>query len=133
MNNIKIARLILETSNSACDCSNEDYTFSELKQLMQEILDNIENDDFYIENLACGEVRVISKGAIGELWHDGLIEQIKDCYDLNIIDELPSFIACEIDWDQTAENCKVDGMGHYFAGYDHEEHSTGTHYIFRIN
>ena len=34
---IKQARNILETANNACDCTNEDYTFSELKELIIEI------------------------------------------------------------------------------------------------
>lgn len=137
MNKFKIARNILETANNACDCTNDDYTFTELKELMQEIIDNLEgnttnswhdSNDFTIEGLACGEVRVINSDSIGEIWHDSLIEQIKECYDLS---NVPDFIA--MDWDQTAENCKVDGLGHHFAGYDHEEHSTETHYIFRTN
>ena len=134
MNNIKLARNILETANSACDCTNEDYTFSELKELIQEIIDNIYQDDFNLGSLACGEVRIISSSAIGEIWHDSLIEQVKECYDFaKTIENLPAWVACDIDWDQTAENCKRDGMGYHFAGYDHEEHSTDTHYIFRTN
>lgn len=142
MNTIKTARNILETANYACDCTNDDYTFTELKELMQEIIDNLngntssswnDENDFCIDSLACGEVRIINKGAIDEIWHDSLIEQIKDCYDLSALDDLPSFISIDIDWDQTAENCKEDGLGHHFAGYDHQEHSTDTHYIFRTN
>lgn len=135
MNNIKIARNILETANNACDCTTDDYTFDELKEIMQEILDQIESneEDFYLNSLACGEVRVIHEDVIDELWTEGLIDTTKECYDLSAINELPSFIAVNIDWNQTAENCKVDGKGHHFSSYDGQEHNTGSYYIFRTN
>jgi hypothetical protein len=126
MNSIKNARNILETSIDAVDGSPADYTFDELKSLMVEILDNAEND-YWLE-LEGGEVRLIHDDEIDQIWTDSLIEQVKECYNL---DDIPSFIS--IDWEQTAENCKVDGMGHHFAGYDHEEHKSGDWNIFRNN
>lgn len=130
MNNIKIARNILETANSACDCTTDDYTFEELKEIIQEIAGKLDSGewDFYLESLACGEVRIIDEDEIEELWTDSLIDQIKDCYQL---DDIPNFI--EIDWEQTAQNCKVDGLGHHFSSYDGEEHNTSGFYIFRTN
>lgn len=136
MNNIKLARNILEVANNVTDSDNQDYTFRELVELMQGIKNKIEEGetDFYLDELACGEVRVVCKSVIGETWHEELIQTVKDCYDFaETLENLPSCVACDIDWDQTAENCKVDGMGHHFAGYDHEEHSTNTHYIFRTS
>ena len=59
------------------------------------------------------DVRFIKASAIDEIWTDSLIEEIKDCYDLSYI---PGFIV--IDWEQTVENCKVEGMGHHFNQYD---------------
>ena len=134
-NKLKTARAILETSNNACDCTCDDYTLSELKELMTTIIDKMESeDDFWLDELGYGEVRVIDKEAIAELWHEGLIQTIKDCYDFaDTLENIPDWVACHIDWDQTAENCKVDGLGHHFASYDHEEHNTETHYIFRTN
>jgi hypothetical protein len=126
MNSIKNARNILETSIDAVDGSPTDYTFDELKSLMVEILDNAEND-YWLE-LEGGEVRLIHDDSIDQIWTDALIGQVKECYNL---DDIPSFIS--IDWEQTAENCKVDGMGHCFAGYDHEEHKSGDWNIFRTN
>ncbi len=84
-------------------------------------------EDFSLD-LPCGEVRIINDSEIEDIWHEGLIEQIKECYNL---DEVPNFI--EIDWDATAENCKVDGKGHHFAGYDHEEHTINDWFVFRTN
>lgn len=119
---------IIETSMTATGTELSDFDAWDFNELLENTLEkqNTE-DDFYLE-LPCGEVRVIDKEEIDQIWHDSLIEQIKKCYDL---DNIPSFI--EIDWDKTAENCKVDGKGHHFASYDYNEHETDTHEIFRIN
>lgn len=125
---VKNALYILETSMSATGTTLSDFDAWDFKELLEKIVEETStSDDFWLE-LPCGEVRVIDKEAINEIWHESLIEQIKDCYDLS---NVPSFV--EIDWDATAENCKVDGMGHHFAVYDGEEHTTETHYIFRTN
>jgi len=63
--------------------------------------------DFWVDG-----VRFISECSIDQIWTDSLIEQIKECYDL----DLPDFI--EVDWEATADNCKADGMGHHFNSYD---------------
>lgn len=133
MNNIKIARNIFETSINACDETNEDYTFTEIKEKLQEIIDNLGEQDFNLE-LCTGEVRIINSDDIDDIWTDSLIEQIKDCYEFpKVLEELPKWVTCEIDWEQTAENCKVDGLGHHFASYDGQEHSASGFYIFRTN
>lgn len=130
-NKFKFARNVLETSMTATDTSASDFSLDEIKEKMQEIIENVFECSYvdYCLDLPCGEVRVISEDHIDELWTDSLIEQIKDCYEG--LSDLPSFVA--IDWEQTAENCKIDGMGHHFAGYDHEEHNTENVYIFRTN
>lgn len=136
MNNLKVARNIVEVAIQAVDGTPQDYTLSELKELIQEVLGEYEEDnkDFCLDILAGGECRIIDKGSIDEIWTESLIEQIKDCYDFGkVIDDLPSWVACSVDWEQTAENCKVDGLGHHFAVYDGEEHETDNHYIFRTN
>ena len=128
MNDIKKAREILETCLYAVDSSPEDYEFFELKELIETIIDKCgSEDDFWLE-LAGGECRLIDENEIDEIWTESLIEQIKECYDLS---DLPNFVS--IDWEQTAENCKVDGKGHHFASYDHEEHNSNDWYIFRTN
>lgn len=129
-NKFKYARNVLETSMTATVTSASDFSLYEIKEKMQEIIDNVFkclNVDYCLD-LPCGEVRIISEDHIEDLWTDSLIDMIKDCYDLS---DVPSFV--EIDWEQTAANCKVDGMGHHFAGYDHEEHNTENLYIFRTN
>lgn len=121
---------ILNTSESVTDSDFEnDYTLQEIIEIYLELEDKIESkyDDFYLD-LSAGEVRIINKTAIDELWTDSLIEQIQDCYEL---DNIPSFV--EIDWQATAENCKVDGLGHHFSTYDGNEYETENYYIFRTN
>ena len=128
-NDLHKARLILETCFSATDSTTGDLALWEAKDLINEIKDKMRSeDDFRIDSLLCGEVRIIEENAIEEIWHASLIEQIEGCHDLSFI---PSFVA--IDWEQTVENCKSDGMGHHFASYDHEEHSCEGFYIFRTN
>ena len=126
MNSIKKARNILETCIGAVDSRPSDYTLDELKTLMEEILNNSEND--FELDLEGGEVRLIHDDEIDEIWTSSLIDLIKECYPL---DEIPSFVV--IDWEQTAENCKVDGMGHHFSGYDGSEHESEGWNIFRTN
>jgi hypothetical protein len=126
-NMIKTARNILETSINAVDASPSDYTLTELKELMAEILDNTEVD-YCLELDGFGEVRLIHSDDMAEIWTESLLEQIKDCYEL---DKIPAFVS--IDWEQTVENCKIDGMGHHFSSYDGNEYSSGDWYIFRTN
>ena len=124
---------ILEILNIAESVTNSDfendYTFQEIMEIYLELKEKIEGKDldFYLD-LSAGEVRIINKTAIDGIWTESLIEQIKECYEL---DNIPDFI--EIDWDATAENCKVDGLGHHFSCYDGNEYETENYYIFRTN
>lgn len=97
-----------------------------------EVLELVENAscDEYIEhpNL-CREFRLINEDDIAEIYQDYIEELVKDCY-LNG-NELPSFL--EIDWEQTAKNCLVEGYGHSFSSYDHSEEYIGSTYIFCVN
>lgn len=74
----------------------------------REVLEKMDNADFEVNG-----VRFISDDEIDTIWTASLIEEIKDCY---VISEVPDFVV--IDWEQTAENCKVDGLGHHFNSYD---------------
>ena len=128
MSNIKRARNILQTCINAVDSSPKDYELFELKELIQKIMDKTSSEDDFWLDLEGGEVRLIDEDAIDEIWTDSLIDQIKECYDLP---DLPPFVA--IDWEETAKNCKVDGLGHHFASYDHNEHNSENWHIFRTN
>jgi hypothetical protein len=124
------ALTMLTVCANATDSDFNDFELYEILDLIDSIKNSVQTeDDFSIDDLPCGEVRVICKDAIDEIWTDSLIDMIKDCYEG--LSDLPSFVS--IDWVQTAENCKVDGLGHHFAGYDHEEHESGNFHIFRTN
>ena len=86
-------------------CNNDLMSAPDYRQVIEEIQ---RSNDFEVDN-----VRFISSDIIDDVWTVSLIDQIKDCYDLS---DVPDFVA--IDWEETAENCKVDGMGHHFNSYD---------------
>ena len=122
-----MSRLILE----AIIDSNPTYlTFSQVKEYLIEI-ENKLSDDFYI-TIESNEYRIISDNAIWDIYVEEIQRTVEDCYDLKI----PDFVA--VDWEETANNCLVDGYGHTFASYDGEEIETkskdGDYYhIFRTN
>lgn len=116
---------ILKTCLNATDSDFNDLDIFEYMDYLEEI--NNFSGDNYID-LPCGECRVIHETDIDDIWHDELIQTFKECYDLS---NIPDFIC--IDWDATADNCKVDGKGHHFASYDHEEHYCNGYFIFRTN
>lgn len=121
---VEIAEKIVDS----CDSDLSDFCDFTFQTFLEDIWKNIDvENDFYIET-PCGEFRLIDKDAVDEIWTESLIDQIKECYDL---DNVPSFV--EIDWDKTAENCKVDGLGHHFSNYDGQEHFSNDFHIFRVN
>ena len=128
-NDIKVARLIIETMFNSSGEKPSEYSLNELKCMFDSLIDEIGYDDFTFET-DYAEFRIIHEDEIEEIWTNSLIDQIKECYD-GLGADLPSFVA--IDWDKTAENCKVDGMGHHFAWYDGQEHYSRPYYIFRTN
>lgn len=98
---------------------------------LEELVDRLEMEhDFYVE-LDGNEYRFIDEHSIWDIYVESVKEMVQDCYDLNV----PNWIA--INWEETAENCHVDGYGHHFSHYDgSEEEYTfdgDTYYIFRIN
>ena len=129
INDISKARLILEKCLFATDSNPEDLCLWEAKDLIDEIRDKMNSeDDFYIDSLPCGAVRIIGDGALDQIMQEELIERLKECYELS---DLPDFVV--IDWNQTAENCKGTDMSHHFAVYDGEEHNAQGFSIFRTN
>ena len=106
-----------------------DLDVEEIKSLHEEL--NKNTDDFYIE-LSGEEYRFIEHDAIWDIYVEAIQQIIEDSYDLPL-DDLPSFIAFEIDWEATARNCYIDGYGHTFSGYDGSEIESDNYYIFRNN
>lgn len=99
---------------------------------VKEVIEGINNsdyeyeDDFYVE---CNgvEIRVISRYSIESIWEEGLEELLRECYDI------PNHLENYIDYDAWVRDCKFDGMGHYFSGYDGSEYESKNYYYFRTN
>ncbi|BAV81023.1 hypothetical protein [Vibrio phage RYC] len=120
---------IASTIIAACATDLDDFSDFEFQSFLEKLWENLDiEDDFNVET-PCGEFRIIDEDAIDQIWTDSLIDLIKDCHEG--LHDLPDFV--EIDWEKTAENCKVDGKGHHFSSYDGEEHSAQGFYIFRTN
>jgi hypothetical protein len=120
---------ILTVCLEAVDCDFSELEFYEFFEHLNNIKQNFLTSSEFCMDLLCGEVRLIHNDEIDQIWSDSLRGQIKDCYELP--DELPSFFV--IDWDQTVENCKVDGLGHHFGSYDGEAYQSNHYNIFRTN
>ena len=123
MNN---AHAILKTICEEYDIS---LTYSEAKWHLRE-LDNLIDVDFYLE-IDGMEFRLIDQDAIWGIYVEEIRQVVEDCYDLKL-DDIPDFVAFEVDWEQTAENAFADGFGHHFSGYDGSEYDAGDYYIFCI-
>ena len=89
--------------------------------------DIIDNDSEHCSSIV--DYMLSHSGDIDEVYQEYIEEMVKDCYLPNC--EIPSFLA--IDWEQTAENCKVDSYGHSFSGYDGSEKEINGTYIFCTN
>ena len=130
-NSISKARNIFAACLDSVGADVSELCLFEARDVMQEIIDNVVdcgNVDYCLDVANLGEVRIISEDHIDSVWTDSLIEQVKECYDLS---DVPSFVV--IDWEETAENCKIDGMGHHFNSYDGGEENAENVYIFRTN
>lgn len=113
-------------------CSQHDHTlaYSEAREALED-LDIALDNDFCFE-LEGQEYRVISDGTIWETYVEHIKDIVNDCYELKL-DDMPDFIAVEVDWEQTAKNAHVDGYGHSFSSYDGSEHQVNGYWIFRTN
>ena len=119
-----VKRQILEFVNEELEL---DINRGEIREFERSL--NAEND-FYVE-IYGNEYRVINADVIKEIYIEEIKNTTEDCYNI----QAPSWLA--IDWEQTAENCLVDGYGHTFSSYDGSEleYTFGdeNYYIFRIN
>lgn len=107
--------------------------YSEIKDYIVKLQEGIDLNNDIVFEFEGIEHRIIHSSYIDEIWTESLIKQIKECYDFSeTIDNLPDFVEFSIDWKATAENCKVDGMGHHFNHYDGSEGSCGLYYVFRL-
>lgn len=170
-NNIKTARNIFETAMNATDCTIEDYELYEIKEVMQTIIDWLEDDadksefgnTLEIENLVCGEVRVINAQYSEEILQDyftnyydeyllggfnsSILARISDLPEelLEIIhesgDKAWSSLGKYLSSQESAMSALAVEMdnreerGCTFSGHDSVEHETkyGNFYVYRTN
>jgi hypothetical protein len=118
--NKEIVEGIIEYGNHSGD-------YSLIKELF-ELVEREKGCDFLVE-FDGAEYRVIDNDDIWPIYVEGIKEITQDCYLTE--GELPSFIA--VDWEETAENCMVDGYGHHFSSYDGGHSETDSFHIFRTN
>jgi hypothetical protein len=122
-----LTKLEKEVIKGICDYQNFN-TSDEVKEVIRAIkeLDVESEDDFYVE---CNgvEIRVIAESAVDEIWEDGLLNLLEECY------TIPDFLTNYIDYDKWVQDCKYDGKGHHFSSYDGSEHETKHYYYFRTN
>lgn len=160
MNTIKTARLILETSFDACDETCADHEFYELKGLMQHIIDQLKSEetDFNIDDLACGEVRVIKQDEIAVIYkeqqkndeyvlgctHTHIIELITGwpeemvtaCKEAEAFEALgKGILATEGALDKLVEwvERNTSDWGEEFNNYNGQQHEAAEYFIFRTN
>lgn len=112
----------------------EDADIDESDVELLELYETIENSDMsdFTVDFDGNEYRIIADSDIWGIYVDTIKELVNDCYDLKL-DDVPNWIALEIDWEQTAKNAYVDGYGHTFSGYDGSESEAGGFWIFRTN
>lgn len=123
---IAILRVIIDNYS-------HNITVSDAREAIETLREKIGEDDFTFD-FDGNEYRIISDSAIWDIYKAEIEETVKDCYsEVLKLDEIPSFIAVSIDWDQTAKNAYIDGYGHQFSSYDGSEYMAGGYYIFRTN
>lgn len=123
---IEILRCIIDNHSHTID-------ITDARAAIETLQGKIGEDDFTFD-FDGNEYRIISDSAIWEIYKAEIEETVKDCYsEVLKLDEIPSFIAVSIDWDQTAKNAYVDGYGHQFSSYDGSEYMASGYYIFRTN
>lgn len=120
---IEIIRAIINEHNHYIDM---DQAREAIKTLRDDLADDF---TFYFEG---NEYRIIADSAIWDIYRDEIQNIVKECYDLKLND-IPDFVAFEIDWEQTARNAYSDGYGHTFSSYDHSEIEARGYWIFRTN
>lgn len=99
------------------------------------ILDACKKREDFIVELSMGEYRIIHDNAIEDIFDGEIRELADDCYNIKRIKEELGNVGryLTFDYDSFIADCRMDGYGHHFSGYDGSEESVGPWYIFRVN
>lgn len=93
----------------------EELELSVDREEARELVEQLETEEDFFQEIDGQEYRFIKDECIWDLYVDEIQEIARECYNI----KAPEWIA--IDWEETAENCFVDGYGNHFSGYDGSE------------
>jgi hypothetical protein len=111
---IEILRCIIDNYNHS-------PSVDQVRQAIEELSNYIsERDDEIYLSFDGNEYHIISDLSIWDIYVESIRETVTYCSDLKLND-IPSFVAFEIDWEKTAQNCYADGYGYQFSSYDGSE------------
>jgi hypothetical protein len=122
---IEVLACIVDEHEHSIDEDSKDELIEALEAIDGETDCNVEFDG--------NEYRIISDSEIESVYRDEIKALIDDCYPEVTKAMEHSWIAIEIDWDQTIKNAMQDGYGHTFSWYDGSEYNTKNHWVFRTN
>lgn len=122
-----ILAAIIDSQSHTCDVDSPD----DIIEALESLRDCYGESDFMLD-FDGNEYRLIGENAIWGIYVDEIRNIVEDCYDLKL-NNIPDFVAWDIDWEQTARNAYADGYGHTYSGYDGSELNTGKYFIFRTN
>ena len=109
----------------------EELEFDINREEVRYIEDKLNSENDFYTYINGAEYRFINKAVIWETYVETIKQMTEDCYDI----KEPSWLV--IDWEETANNCFVDGYGHTFSSYDGSEleceFGEENYYIFRTN
>jgi mRNA-degrading endonuclease HigB of HigAB toxin-antitoxin module len=116
-----------------CIIDNHGHTpsMTDAREAIETLREKIGEDDFTFD-FDGNEYRIIAESAIWNIYVAAIKEIVTDCYDLKL-DDIPDFIAFDINWEKTAENAYADGYGHTFSSYNGSEYEVAGYWIFRTN
>lgn len=106
--------------------------YSELFDAIETLADKLESEDDFCFEYDGNEYRIIKDSEIWDIYVEEIKYVVNECYELKL-DDIPSWISFEIDWEQAAKNAYVYGYGHTFSTYDGSELEINKHYVFRTN
>lgn len=94
--------------------------------------DSLLNQESDFEGTIADETyRFIHEDKIEGIFKESAVELAKDC-NHDHLENMPSLLASNIDWEAVAEEMRHDGYGQHFATYDGEENYKNNYYYFHV-
>jgi len=126
---MKMAKLIL---SELCAVYSSTLTYTDAKQALINIQNGMDSESDFLLELDGMEFRIIDAQYIDEIGAQECADIFRECYDLDR--KKLGFLYDYIDFDQAgADALRIDGYGHCFASYDHNESEAYTRWDGKIN